>query len=69
MRLLEPLNGIKVGQGHYIIHLYFFISMVLIDPDRSFHRKLVDHSNVNKEFERIYDKEWHMGTNFDKFYE
>jgi len=33
MRLLEPLNGIKMGQGHYIIHLYFFITMCLIPTD------------------------------------
>ena len=39
MRLLEPLNGIKVGQGHYIIHLYFFISMLLIDKDETFKMK------------------------------
>lgn len=31
MRLLEPLNGIKMGQGHYVIHLYFFITMLMID--------------------------------------
>lgn len=31
MRLLEPLNGIKMGQGHYIIHLYFFVTMFFID--------------------------------------
>lgn len=33
MRLLEPLNGIKMGQGHYIIHLFFFITMCLIPQE------------------------------------
>lgn len=33
MRLLEPLNGIKMAQGHVIVHLIFFISMMLINTD------------------------------------
>lgn len=33
MRLLEPLNGVKYGVGHYATHLIFFLSMCLIDPD------------------------------------
>lgn len=33
MRLLEPLNGIKMGQGHYIIHFYFAVAMFLIPTD------------------------------------
>jgi hypothetical protein len=33
MRLLEPINGIKVAQGHMIIHLVFFISMFTFDKD------------------------------------
>lgn len=33
MRLLEPLNGVKVGIGHAAVHLTFFISMCFIDTD------------------------------------
>ena len=33
MRLLEPLQGLKMGQGHFLIHLTFFISMCLLDTD------------------------------------
>ena len=44
MRLLEPLNGIKVGQGHYIIHLYFFITMMFIDVEKKFDNTLIDHT-------------------------
>lgn len=31
MRLLEPINGIKVAQGHLLIHLVFFITMFTFD--------------------------------------
>ena len=33
MRLQEPVNGIKVGVGHNLIHLAFFISMLTINQD------------------------------------
>jgi len=33
MRLLEPLNGLKMAQGHACVHLIFFITMMLIDTD------------------------------------
>ena len=33
MRLLEPLNGIKMGQGHYIIHFYLFVTMFFINTE------------------------------------
>lgn len=35
MRLLEPLNGLKMAQGHACVHLIFFITMFLIDTDIS----------------------------------
>ena len=30
MRLLEPINGIKVLQGHYLMNLIFFIAMIFV---------------------------------------
>ena len=36
MRLLEPLNGLKFAQGHFIVHLAFFISMLQISIDEEF---------------------------------
>jgi hypothetical protein len=33
MRLLEPLAGVKMSQGHYLTHLIFFVSMFFIDKD------------------------------------
>lgn len=31
MRLLDPLNGVKFGQMHAIMHLTFFLIMFFID--------------------------------------
>ena len=33
MRLLEPINGIKSSQGHYLMNLIFFIAMCTIDTN------------------------------------
>ena len=33
MRLLEPINGIKSMQGHYLMNFVFFIAMCFISPD------------------------------------
>jgi len=33
MRLLEPLNGLKMAQGHAALHLTFFICMLYVDTD------------------------------------
>lgn len=57
MRLLEPLNGIKVGQGHYIIHLYFFISMLLIDKDETFKMKELKPSE-NEHVQSMFREEY-----------
>ena len=35
MRLLEPINGIKVAQGHMIIHLVFFATMFTFDKNEN----------------------------------
>lgn len=39
MRLLEPLNGVKMAQGHYMTHLVFFVTMLLINTE--WHEKLM----------------------------
>jgi hypothetical protein len=33
MRLNEPLNGIKIGVGHNLIHLAFLITMLTVNQD------------------------------------
>ena len=33
MRLLEPLSGIKTAQGHALVHLIFFVTMLFINTD------------------------------------
>jgi hypothetical protein len=33
MRLLEPLNGIKTAQGHFLTHLVFFTTMFFVDTN------------------------------------
>ena len=33
MRLLEPINGIKSMQGHYLMNLIFFVAMCFIQTD------------------------------------
>ena len=33
MRLLEPLNGIKTAQGHFVTHFIMMISMLCLDSD------------------------------------
>ena len=33
MRLLEPINGIKSIQGHYLVNMIFFIAIYTIDKD------------------------------------
>ena len=33
MRLLEPINGIKTIQGHYLVNLIFFIAIFTINKD------------------------------------
>lgn len=33
MRLQEPLNGIKIGVGHNLIHLAFIITMLTVNTD------------------------------------
>ena len=33
MRLLEPVQGIKMAQGHFMTHLIFFTSMWFINTD------------------------------------
>jgi hypothetical protein len=33
MRLLEPLNGLKISGGHYLMHFVFFLSMMCIDTN------------------------------------
>jgi hypothetical protein len=35
MRLLEPINGVKVAQGNAMMHIVFFIAMFTIDSDIS----------------------------------
>jgi|ERR1712086_742105 len=34
MRLLEPLQGVKLAQGHWKIHLMFFIAMYIFNPEK-----------------------------------
>ena len=34
MRLLEPLNGLKLAHGHWYIHAIFFIYLLTIDHER-----------------------------------
>ena len=38
MRLLEPLNGLKMAQGHWLIHLIFFLYTLTFDPDTLVYR-------------------------------
>ena len=33
MRLLEPLSGLKVAQGHLLVHLIFFCIMLSVDDE------------------------------------
>lgn len=33
MRLLEPLNGVKMAQGHYLGHLVLFLGMLTVNVD------------------------------------
>ena len=33
MRLLEPLNGLKLSQGHWWLHLIMFVFMFTFDPN------------------------------------
>lgn len=40
MRLLEPLNGVKMAQGHYLAHLVLFLGMLTIDTVP--HQELID---------------------------
>lgn len=35
MRLLEPLNGVKMLQGHFAMHIVFFICMWFVTTDIS----------------------------------
>ena len=40
MRLLEPLNGVKMAQGHYLTHLVLFLGMLTIETQP--HLDLID---------------------------
>ena len=33
MRLLEPLSGLKVAQGHLLVHLLFFCIVMSVDDE------------------------------------
>lgn len=47
MRLLEPVNGLKLSQGHLIMHLAFFISMIITDREGAYTSPEL-HANQNK---------------------
>lgn len=42
MRLLEPLQGVKLAQGHWKIHLMFFIAMCIFNPEKGLGHKAFD---------------------------
>lgn len=44
MRLLEPINGVKVAQGNALQHLVFFLTMFTFDSSVS--RNLRDDSDT-----------------------
>lgn len=52
MRLLEPLQGVKVAQGHNWVHIIFFISISILDKDKEYDLKYMtlgktDHGSAN----------------------
>ena len=50
MRLLEPLNGVKMGQGHYMVHIIFFLAMLMVDeaPQRELMKESESHGHDEK---------------------
>lgn len=36
MRLLEPIQGLKVASNHYVVHLAFFIAMFFVNRDPNY---------------------------------
>jgi hypothetical protein len=44
MRLLEPINGIKALQGHYLANLIFFVVMITMDPNMDNYRLMPGYS-------------------------
>jgi hypothetical protein len=42
MRLLEPINGIKVAQGHMLIHMVFFVTMMTLDTNIDRNRRDIE---------------------------
>lgn len=36
MRLLEPMQGLKVAANHYAIHLTFFIAIFFVNQDPNY---------------------------------
>lgn len=55
MRLLEPLNGLKFAQGHLIMHLAFFISMLQLSMEEEFLKAPVEKKEEGKKSEKKED--------------
>ena len=36
MRLLEPLQGLKIAIGHFMTHLTFFVAMFFVEKDKNY---------------------------------
>lgn len=69
MKLLEPLSGVKTGQGHAMIHLVFFIAMFFIPDtgdicktvDYEFNHKSIKEYIFNRDGEKFKDSEqWEL---------
>lgn len=48
MRLLEPINGIKTIQGHYMVNIIFFLVIFTIDKDIEHNLRDTDAYNMEK---------------------
>ena len=74
MRLLEPLSGIKTAQGHALVHLIFFISILLIQfedfvlKNENFLGKLCNHMSISSKISSNYKADFSK-KNIGKFHQ